>query len=353
MILRTLLVLFLTAVFVAIGVALDFLRFLVAPIHLSSPSAVFEVPRGVGLRQVAGDLEARGIVRQRYYLLALAYLRGDQGRLKAGDFELNRSMLPADLLAHLASGRVVEYPITLVEGRTFRQAVATILADGRFGSDLAGLSDAALMAALGRPGEHPEGRFFPDTYRFPRRTAGLEVLRRAMERMDLVLAREWNDRAEGLPLATPYEALILASIVEKETAVPGERPAIAGVFRRRLERGMRLQTDPTVIYGLGDRYDGNIRRADLREPTPYNTYAIPGLPPTPIALPGREAIRAVLHPADGDALYFVSRGDGTHAFSASLEQHNRAVREYQLFRPSAGVPPGISSGRPPGRGAPP
>ncbi len=336
MIQRTLLVLFLVVVFVSIGVGLDYLRFLGTPIRLGAPSLIFEVPRGASFQQVAEDLNQRGIVANPYYLLALARQRGDQGRLKAGELELTRFMLPADLLERLTSGLVIEYPITLVEGRTFRQAVAAILADGRFGSDLQGLSEESLMAALGRPGEHPEGRFFPDTYRFPRHTTGLSVLRRAAERMDRVLKEEWELRAEGLPLKTAYEALILASIVEKETAASVERPAIAGVFVRRLKQGMRLQTDPTVIYGLGARYDGNIRRADLLEATPYNTYVIQGLPPTPIALPGREAIHAALHPADGDSLYFVARGDGTHAFSATLDQHNRAVREFQLRRPPNG-----------------
>lgn len=336
MIRRTLLVLFLTVVFVSLGVGLDYLRFLETPVRLGAPSLTFEVPRGASFQQVAADLKDRGIVANPYYLLALARQRGDQGRLKAGEFELTRFMLPADLLARLTSGRSIEYPITLVEGRTFRQAVAAILEDGHFGSDLQDLPDEFLMAAIGRQGEHPEGRFFPDTYRFPRHTTGLEVLRRAAERMDRVLTDEWDRRAEGLPVKTPYEALILASIVEKETAAPTERPTISGVFVRRLQRGMRLQTDPTVIYGLGTRYDGNIRRADLLEANPYNTYVIQGLPPTPIALPGREAIHAALHPEEGDSLYFVARGDGTHAFSATLDQHNRAVREYQLRRPSNG-----------------
>ena len=222
----------------------------------------------------------------------------------------------------------------LVEGWTFRQALATIDAHPRFGGDaLANLTDEVLMSQLGRAGEHPEGRFFPDTYRFPGKTGGLDVLRRALERMDRVLAEEWETRRPGLPIGTPYEALILASIIEKETAVAAERPQIGGVFVRRLQQGMRLQTDPTVIYGLGERYDGNIRRADLRESNPYNTYMINGLPPTPIALPGREAIRAALQPQDGDSLYFVARGDGSHEFSGTLDAHNRAVRRYILGKP--------------------
>ncbi len=331
--LRVLFVVLLAAAFLAGGLWVDYRRFLETPVTLNESSAVFEVPRGANLRRVADHLVGRGILKHPYYLLVLALQRGDQGRLRAGEFELTQGMRPADLLERLTSGRVIQYPITLVEGWTFRQAVAAIAADPRFGGDLAGKTDEALMRALGRPGEHPEGRLFPDTYSFPRGTAGMEALRRAFERMEQVLAQEWEGRAAELPIETPYQALILASIIEKETAVAAERPAIGGVFARRLQKGMRLQTDPTVIYGLGERFDGNLRRQDLREATPYNTYVIDGLPPTPIALPGREAIRAALHPQAGDSLYFVARGDGTHAFSATLEEHNAAVRQYQLGRP--------------------
>jgi UPF0755 protein len=239
-------------------------------------------------------------------------------------------MKPADVLGRITSGQVVQHPVTLVEGWTFRQAINAIDAQGRYSGALSGLTDEELMAELGYPGEYPEGRLFPDTYRFPRDTPRLAVLRRAFERMEQVLAEEWESRSDGLPLDTPYEALILASIIEKETGAAWERPEIAGVFVRRLRKGMRLQTDPTVIYGMGERYEGRIRRADLREATPYNTYVIDGLPPTPIALPGRAAINAALNPADGDSLYFVSRGDGTHVFSATLDEHNRAVRRYIL-----------------------
>jgi len=333
LILRTLFVLVLAASFVCVGVWLDYRRFLENPVSIGDGSAVFEVQRGASLRQVSDELTAQGILKQPYYLRALAYQRGDQGRIKAGEFELTRGMRPGDLLDRLISGKTIQYPITLVEGWTFRQAVEAIAADPRFGGDLSGKTDAELMAALGRSGEHPEGRIFPDTYSFPRRTTGMDVLGRAYERMEQILAEEWGGRDEGLPLETPYQALILASIIEKETAVPSERPAIAGVFVRRLQTGMRLQTDPTVIYGLGERYDGNIRRADLQEATPYNTYVIDGLPPTPIALAGREAIHAALHPTPGDSLYFVARGDGSHVFSANLEEHNAAVRKYQLGKP--------------------
>ena len=326
-------VVFLAAGFLLGGLWADYRCFLVTPVALQGPSTVFEVPRGATLRRVADDLTGQGVLQHPYYFIALALQRGDQGRLKAGEFELTQGMRPTDVLERLTSGKEVQYPITLVEGWTFRQAVAAIAADPRFGAEVLGKTDAELMEALGRPGEHPEGRFFPDTYSFPRNTSGLEVLRRAFERMERVLAEEWEQRAEDLPIETSYQALILASIIEKETAVAAERPAIGGVFVRRLRNGMRLQTDPTVIYGLGERFDGNLRREDLREATPYNTYVIEGLPPTPIALPGREAIRAALHPEPGDSLYFVARGDGTHVFSRTLEEHNAAVRQYQLGRP--------------------
>ncbi|WP_295390264.1 endolytic transglycosylase MltG [uncultured Thiodictyon sp.] len=316
----------------ATGVWLDYQRFIATPVRIGEPTLVFEVPRGSGARQIADALTAHGLIRHPYYFLLLAHRRGDGARFKAGEFELTQGMTPGAVIDRLVSGRVIQYPITLVEGWTFRQAVAAILADGHFGNDLADRSDESLMAALGRPGTHPEGRFFPDTYSFPRRTTGLDVLRRAASRMDQVLAGEWAGRAPGLPLKTPDEALILASIIEKETGLAAERAEIGGVFVRRLNAGMRLQTDPTVIYGMGTRFDGNLRRADLREATPYNTYVIAGLPPTPIALPGQAAIHAALHPAAGDSLYFVARGDGGHVFSATLEQHNRAVSEYQLRR---------------------
>jgi UPF0755 protein len=302
---------------------------------MSAPTLLFEVERGSSMRRVADGLIDRGLIRHPYYLRLLAYWRGYGTRLKAGEYELTQGMTPGMVLERFASGRVIQYSITMVEGWTYRQVVAGILASGRFGTDLAERSDASVMAALGRPGEHPEGRFFPDTYSFPRNTAGLDVLQRAWSRMDQVLEEEWAGRTRGLPLKTPYEALILASIIEKETGLAAERPEIGGVFVRRLRTGMRLQTDPTVIYGLGERFDGNLRRTDLREATPYNTYVITGLPPTPIALPGRAAIRAALHPASGESLYFVARGDGGHVFSATLDQHNRAVNEFQLRRPQS------------------
>ena len=307
--------------------------FLAEPIDIAEETATLDIRPGATLRGVAMDLTQRGWLSNPYGFIALAYLTGQQNALKTGEYRISQGTRPVALLELLTSGRSIQFPVTLVEGTTFRDAVATIADAGPFKIELAGLSDAEIMARIGIDADHPEGWLFPDTYLFSRGTTDVEILTRAHRRMRQVLAEEWSERSEDLPIDTPYEALILASIIEKETAVPEERPAIAGVFVRRLQKGMRLQTDPTVIYGMGDEYDGNIRREDLREATPYNTYVISGLPPTPIALSGREAIHAALHPADGDALYFVSRGDGSHHFSATLDEHNCAVRHYQLNRP--------------------
>ncbi|NQD79460.1 endolytic transglycosylase MltG, partial [Pseudomonas sp. CrR14] len=220
----------------------------------------------------------------------------------------------------------------LVEGWSFRQVRAALARQDKLELTLSKLSDDEIMAKLGQPGLNPEGRFFPDTYRYVRGMSDLDLLKQAHKRLQVVLDEEWANRSESLPYKNPYEALIMASMIEKETGVPEERGEIAGVFVRRLAIGMRLQTDPTVIFGLGERYQGRITRAHLREPTPYNTYTIDGMPPTPIALVGREAIHAALHPVAGKALYFVARGDGSHVFSETLDAHNRAVREYQLKR---------------------
>lgn len=304
--------------------------FLGTPVVVADDRMVFEVQRGTGSRAVAQQLVAAGVLRDPYAFLALAFHTGKGGQLKSGEYELRSGMTPPQILDLLTSGKVIQYSLTLVEGWTFRQGLAAIAADPVLEGDLLSLTDEEIMALIGRPGEHPEGRVFPDTYLFPRGTEAIDLVKRAYTRMEAVMNEEWGRRAAGLPFKSPYEALILASIVEKETALASERPEIAGVFVRRLQRGMKLQTDPTVIYGMGAAFDGNIRRSDLAADTPYNTYVRAGLPPTPIALPGRDAIRAVLHPAAGDSLYFVAKGDGSHAFSASLEEHNRAVRHYQM-----------------------
>ncbi|MFZ1576672.1 MAG: endolytic transglycosylase MltG [Chromatiaceae bacterium] len=300
---------------------------------------LFEIPLGMSLRTLAEELTALGVLDQPYYFLALAYLRGDAGRVKAGEYEISPGMTPVALLDKLVKNQVYQRSLTLIEGWTLAQLLAALAKDDRLVGKLEGATPQDLMATLGRAGQHPEGRFFPDTYRFTKGTSDLDILGRAAQAMDRVLAGEWRDRAPGLPLESPDQALVLASIIEKETGQVSERPAIAGVFIRRLQLGMRLQTDPTVIYGLGAAFDGDLHRADLTRDTPYNTYTRYGLPPTPIALPGRAAIHATLHPAAGDSLYFVAKGDGGHWFSATLEEHNQAVRRYQLGQAAEGGKP--------------
>jgi UPF0755 protein len=293
---------------------------------------IYEVPRGASLATVARDLEQAGMIGHANYLQWYGRYTGQASRIRAGEYRLSDDLIPDTLLALLVSGQSVSYSLTLLEGWTFRQVRAALAAHPALQQTLQELDDDAVMARLELPGQHPEGRFFPDTYQFPRGLTDLEFLRRALHMMDDELAAAWSGRDPDLPLSSPYEALILASIVEKETGQADERSEIAGVFTRRLRKGMKLQTDPTVIYGIGEDFDGNIRRKDLQDDTPYNTYLHTGLPPTPICMPGREALRAAVHPAAGKTLYFVARGDGSHAFSATLEEHNAAVRKYQLKR---------------------
>ena len=311
----------------------DYRQFVSEPINLPERGTEYRVRAGATLRQVAAELAGRGILREPLYLRLLGRERGDADRIKAGDYALVHGMTPDDVIDLFVSGAVIEYSLTLVEGWTFRQALEAVRRHERIVQTLDdAITDGEVMAAIGAPGVHPEGRFFPDTYLFPGGTTDVDFLRRAYERMSDILAGEWAARSEDLPLESAEEALILASIVEKETGLPQERAEVAGVFVRRLRKGMLLQTDPTVIYGMGASFDGNIRRRDLKKDTPYNTYTRSGLTPTPICLPGRDAIHAALHPADGDALYFVATGDGGHKFSATLAEHNRAVRRYQLKR---------------------
>jgi len=277
-------------------------------------------------------LEREGMLSDSFWLRLHWRLNLSGQTLHSGEYQLRPKMTARDMIGLWQRGEVVQYTLTIVEGWNFRQVRAALEALPTIQQTLSGLSDTEVMARLGQAGLHPEGRFFPDTYSFIRGVTDLELLQRAFSRLETVLAEEWQQRSEGLPYREPYQALIMASIIEKETGVPSERGEIAGVFVRRLERGMLLQTDPTVIYGMGERYQGRITRKDLRRPTPYNTYTNAGLPPTPIAMVGREAIHAALHPVEGKSLYFVARGDGSHVFSDSLSEHNRAVREYQLQR---------------------
>ncbi len=306
----------------------DYRLFLQTPMTDKPLSYMLEP--GANLTRVVRDLARQGVIAKPRYLLFHARLQGNANRIGAGEYLIDAGSTPAEFYQQLVDGKVVQHALTIVEGWSFRQMMAALNAHPLIKHTLTDAGDAQIMAAIGHAGEHPEGRFLPDTWHFPRGISDVEFLRRAYAAMQTYLMQEWQKRDTGLPLKTPYEALILASIVEKETGLASERPAIAGVFIRRLQKRIRLQTDPTVIYGMGERYRGNIRRADLKRDTPYNTYRHHGLPPTPIALPGRAAIRAALHPAPGDALYFVARGDGSHYFSATLEEHNRAVIKYQL-----------------------
>lgn len=316
-----------------IAVFLDFRRVLHEPLALTSP-ATLTLEEGMPFSSFAGRLADSGWMaaapRGTVYLRVYARINDLERRLQAGDYRVEPGMSASQLLDAIVAGRSILYELRIVEGKTFRDALNAVRSHPQLRQTLGAADAAAIMAALGRKDQRPEGTLFPDTYRFSRGTADRVILQRAADTMDKVLAQEWDQRAEGLPYATPMEALVMASIVEKETGAEDERARIAGVFVRRLQLGMRLQTDPTVIYGLGETFDGNLRRRDLDADSEYNTYLRVGLPPTPICLPGRAAIHAALHPAPGDALFFVSRGDGTHEFSATLAQHEAAVRRYQL-----------------------
>ncbi len=313
-------------------ILIDLQEYMRSPLPGIEQPVHYTVEPGASLIGVANDLRRRGIVEHPAYLVWYARWEGGADHIKAGDYILSPGLTPLRLLEQLGSGEVVQYSLTIPEGWTFRQLMAELGRQEKLKHELRGLEDEAIMALLGLPGQHPEGLFYPDTYKFSEGTPDIAILRQAHEAMTRRLEDEWRQRAPGLPYESPYEALIMASIIEKETALPEERQRIAGVFVRRLQKNMRLQTDPTVIYGMGEAFDGNIRRRDLKAPTPYNTYVIKGLPPTPIALPGGASIHAALHPAPGDELYFVARGDGSHQFSATIEEHNAAVRKYQLKR---------------------
>jgi UPF0755 protein len=295
----------------------------------------FTVRPGSSLKTVSRGLAADGLFAEGESFWILGRLLDKAASIRAGTYRLDRPLTPLEILDKLARGDVVLVPIRFVEGTTFRQWLAQLEGDPQLRHTLAGKDEDGIRALLGIAEGSLEGWFFPDTYRFSPGSSDLEILRRAHAEMARRLDAAWAARAPDLPLATPYDALILASIVEKETGLASERALIASVFMNRLKRGMRLQTDPTVIYGMGERYDGNIRRKDLEADTPWNTYTRAGLPPTPIAMPGEEALRAAVHPADTRFLYFVARGDGSHEFSSTLEQHNRAVARYQLHGASS------------------
>ncbi|SDW00260.1 UPF0755 protein [Pseudomonas syringae] len=293
---------------------------------------LLDVPAGSTPTSVLNRLQTDGVIKDAFWLRLYWRFNLASQPLHSGEYRMVPGMNVKGLFDVWKRKEVVQYSLTLVEGWNFRQVRAALAKQAKLEQTLTGLSDSELMAKIGHPDVFPEGRFFPDTYRYVRGMSDVELLKQAYSRLEEVLDEEWNARSPEAPYSNPYQALIMASLVEKETGVPQERGQIAGVFVRRLKLGMQLQTDPTVIYGMGERYNGKLTRANLKEATPYNTYVIAGMPPTPISLVGREAIHAALNPVAGSSLYFVAKGDGSHVFSDDLEAHNAAVREYQLKR---------------------
>jgi UPF0755 protein len=296
-----------------------------------SDKVAIEIKKGDSFAAVTENLRSNGITVNPIWFRIIALQKKAVAKIKVGHYELKGGLTTPQLLTALVSGKAKQYAITFPEGWSFKEILQQIAKNPHLQHTLEGKDHQAIMAQLGAANLYPEGLFFPDTYFFEKNATDFSLLKRAYHRMQRILADEWDKREDSLPLKSSYEALILASIVEKETGAKSERPQIAGVFTRRLQKGMLLQTDPTVIYGMGDKYNGNITVKDLTTPTAYNTYTIKGLPPTPIALPGKDAINATLHPTPGDSLYFVARGDGsgTHVFSATLAEHNAAVNIHQ------------------------
>lgn len=305
---------------------------LLQPLAQDAPSLELEIEPGTTPRGVARDVVKAGVQTDARLLYVWFRLSGKDRLIKAGNYEIPAGTTPYQLLQKLARGEESLRALTLVEGWNWRQVRAALAREEFLRQDSAALSDEALMAALDKPGVAPEGRFFPDTYTYAKGSSDMAVLRRAVHAMDRRLQQVWEMRSADLPLRSPEDALVLASIVEKETGRASDRAQISGVFINRLRIGMPLQTDPTVIYGLGEAFDGNLRRSHLRADTPWNTYTRNGLPPTPIAMPGKASMMAAVQPATTPALYFVAKGDGSSHFSASLDEHNRAVNRYQRGR---------------------
>ena len=310
-------------------VAAGFGYYAYRPLPLPTAPFEFELKQGGHLKSVSRELRQAGLLEQDWAFVWLARLLGKSGYIQAGYYVLEHPVTPLELLNMFSRGEVIQRKLSIIEGWTFRQFRDALNANPDLKHVTANLTDAEILQHIGATEKHPEGLFFPDTYRFAAGTRDLVIFKRAYQTMQQRLQTAWEARDANLPLQTPYQALILASIVEKETGTPGDRSMIAGVFMNRLRKGMLLQTDPTVIYGLGNKFDGNLRKRDLLKDSAYNTYTRRGLTPTPIALPGMAALQATLHPAQTDALYFVSRGDGSSQFSSTLSAHNRAVGRYQ------------------------
>lgn len=303
--------------------------FTVRHLPMRNDPTSFSIPPGASLRNAAQVIEAAGIDLPAWQLELIGRLMGRSSKIKAGSYEIEGSLTVLALLNKLTRGDVTQSETVLVEGKTFHQFRIALNEHPDLAHDSLKMSNEKILAVLGAKETHPEGLFFPDTYLFHKGSSDIDVLRRAYKAMQPKLAAAWEKRESTLPLKTPYELLILASIVEKETGIPSDRPQVAAVFVNRLRRGMLLQTDPTVIYGLGESFDGNLRKIDLLTDTPWNTYTRPGLPPTPIAMPGLASLQAAAKPPPSDMLYFVARGDGSSEFSASLDEHNSAVAKYQ------------------------
>ncbi|MEE9343634.1 MAG: endolytic transglycosylase MltG [Gammaproteobacteria bacterium] len=319
---------FVLAASVAVWLYRDFSHFTQQVLTLPEEGEILHVKKGMTLRAVANTLAEKGITQHPHYLIWLGRkLKQDSG-IKTGEFQLQPGLTPIDLLATLNKGTVIQHGITIIEGQTFKNVLASLINNPKIESTLDGLSTEEVMTALGYADQKPEGRFLADTYYYTKGTPDRDLLKRAYQSTEQYLEKVWPERAADLPLESPYEALILASIIEKETAIADERPRIAGVFVRRLVKGMRLETDPTVIYGMGEDYKGDIRYKDLRTDTPFNTYTRKGLPPTPIASTGKAAIDAALHPAEEDVLFFVAEGGGRHYFSKTYAEHKKAVKRY-------------------------
>ncbi|MGB5589896.1 MAG: endolytic transglycosylase MltG [Gammaproteobacteria bacterium] len=300
-----------------------------SPLLLSAPQ-VFQIPVGSSLSSVARDLENQGVLTRPRWFVLYGRVSGQSSRLHAGEYRLEPGLTPQDLLSRFVAGEVLLHSFTVIEGWTYRQMLAQIYAHPALKTETRELDLTEIAARLKLEQSSPEGWFLPETYRFPRGTSDLDLLAQGASAMREALQAAWAQRSGETTLEDPYQALILASIIEKETGLASEREQISGVMHRRLQRGMRLQTDPTVIYGLGESFDGNLRRADLERDTPFNTYTRKGLPPTPIALPSAAALLAAVNPAPGETLFFVASGDGdgSHVFSVTLEEHNRAVARY-------------------------
>jgi UPF0755 protein len=293
---------------------------------------VVEIEKGDSFGKITQTLLAQNLAINPFWFRAIAYQQGVINSLKPGEYELTSGLTIPQILAIFAEGRAIRYTITFPEGWNLKDILQALAHTPNLKKNLTNLAVAEISSQLGISESNPEGWFFPDTYHFEKNETDISILARAHAKMKDVLQEEWAQKEQELPYKTPYEALIMASIVERETGAKSERSKIAGVFVRRLAKGMLLQTDPTVIYGMGDKYQGNIRANDLTTATPYNTYVIQGLPPTPIAMPGRDAIHAALHPDKGNSLYFVAKGDGSHQFSATLAEHNQAVNNFQKHK---------------------